>query len=244
VQANNWTGYDTSEVFWWTTTFPDPVPPDVLLDWQRVVLVAGERYGIVRVEEAGSIGYRYDRDGSFAEFVVDHPDRVPHDNDLWPQGFFLHNLDPAMSPSTRVASLLDYVDPAGALTRRWVSDLRPFGYEIGLPVHDAAPPIVLNGGYDPTPDSATDTRWISVGTTVDIWFPWNRPDLHPGRGRRLLDNRLLAGLNGARLNAFLADVRVGARRAGASWSCPPPGVAAPSADENGAMLDAPPPGPH
>jgi hypothetical protein len=235
---NNWSSFDTSEVFWWSVAFADTVRSDHLLEWQQIVLTAGERHGVLRVEEAGSIGYRHDRDGPIAAYLADHRDRVPDRGyDHWPRGFFLPALDPAIDPMTRVSSLLDYVDAAGRPARTWVHNLMPLGYEIGLTQYFHQPPLVLDGGYDPATVDSDDTRWIQIGTTVDIWFPWNSPNFHPGRGTELLDNRVLARLNGARLNAFLAEVRTPAVRVGGSWSSPPAHIGHPSADENGAMLD-------
>jgi hypothetical protein len=58
--------------------------------------------------------------------------------------------------------------------------------------------------------------------------------------RQPLDNRILARINGGRLNAFLRDVRTATQNAEGTWaSATWPDQDFPQADENGVILDAP-----
>jgi hypothetical protein len=181
------------------------------------VLAAGEETGVYRVEAADALGYRRDRDG----YLGDHLDHYPD--------------PPFFGPGQRgrylTSTLLTWVDAAGALVERPVTDVGEAAGSAGVTESAPNPPPLVELGGPP------DARYADVITQTDIWFRWNHP-----RGRDVrhhLDNRRTAGLNAPRLNAFLRRVRAASEELGARWSTtpwvdPPPA----QADASGVLLDA------
>ncbi|MFF2557412.1 hypothetical protein ACFVUS_40870 [Nocardia sp. NPDC058058] len=236
AHVNNWCSCE-DEVFVWHVGVP--AINDVLLRWQRAVLDAGERTGILRVQElALSNGrFRFDRDGYVLDFLADHPELAPN---VEPQEsrsrcVFAKYLDASFGvvPATR----LEYYDREGKITDSWISEMKDIGSAADLLESFQQPPVLL-GGMDSLPGEESLTFELAV--TTDIFFPWNPPVGRPGN--QALDNTQLAQLNGSRLNAFLAELKTATASAGGVWN-PVPSYSRNrnQVDDNGSIiLDAPP----
>ncbi|MRH92797.1 hypothetical protein GFY24_36180 [Nocardia sp. SYP-A9097] len=234
--ANNWNSCE-DEVFVWH--FDLPAIHDVLVPWQRSILEAGERTGILRVQELTLMdGYfRHDRDGYILDFLVAHPNQIPNiePEDSRSQGIFTKYLDSSFGalPATR----LEYYGRDGGIIDTWVSDMSEIGSAAGLPEWFHQPPVML-GGMDSLPGEDAPVSF-ELAVTADIFFPWNPAIRRPGF--KPLDNTHLAHLNGSRLNAFLSALRAATLTAGGEWK-PVPNYSRNrrQVDENGfILLDAP-----
>lgn len=201
---NNWNAYDTDEVAVWESDLPLGLSGEELLAWQDAVLSAGERYSVMRVLEAPEWDYRRDRDGPVRQWLRRHGDRIEA-MPPYPSGFLLGRIQ-----AYTVAALLAYAGPEG-IGQTWVSDVANFAVSVGLPWPGAKyPPLSVETMWE------DDSIAVSVGTAIDIWFAWNKAwhRTEPGP----IDNRVLARLNGPRLNGFLADVRAACQALGGTWT--------------------------
>ncbi|MFC7548941.1 hypothetical protein [Plantactinospora sp. GCM10030261] len=225
---NNWNVYDTFEMLFWDADFPWRLGTEPLLAWQEVLLEAGERHGVLRVEQVDTAGYDRTRDGFIGGFVRRHPDRIPAAGDWLPQGFV-----PDKWPHVRTASRLCYGTDTG-IEEGWFADMAELAARVGLRDYPGRPPVTLvtDAGAGPEDDPSVV---VTVGLSTDIWLPWNPP------GHRLgstpLDNRRLAACNAPRLNAFLAEIRHSAIELGGTWAWSDNFVTPPwTADERGIVL--------
>jgi hypothetical protein len=241
LHVNNWNSFDSDEVCWWTATFPWALGPGGLIPWQNVVLDAGERTGLFRVEAAGWMGYSRNVDGPVAAFVGAHPDRLAISNPRFPAGFLLGDELRYDEHKLAVSTRLSYMTPDGEVADQWVQDMQEFGRVAGLPSAFSYRPfdVDIDYGYEGLPEM--EETWATFSTSTDIWFPWNSPMGRSGVPRdEPLDNRVLSRLNGARLNAFLGEVRGATLAAGGSWTCAPWREDR-QANDFGVVLDAPKP---
>ncbi|MFC4110823.1 hypothetical protein ACFOX0_33555 [Micromonospora zhanjiangensis] len=203
---------------------------------------AAEGTGVLRVDAIDDIGYRRQDDGSLAAFIRARPQAAPATDDR-PTGFILHNFD--VLPPEDAATLLTYTDPQGRISEAWVHDMYNFTAPLGFRnAFEYRPFSIAHDSFDATP-SEDDLELTGFYLSTDIWLPWTTTSSHSAPGERadaILDNRTLGSINGARLNTFLHQVRDTARRLGGEWSVRP---AAPifrsQVDDNGVILDAPPP---
>ncbi|MCW6003147.1 hypothetical protein K1W54_00910 [Micromonospora sp. CPCC 205371] len=241
LPVNNWNSFDSGEVCWWTATFPWALGSGALLPWQDVVLDAGERTGIFRVEAAEWMEYRQEVDGPVGAFVKAHPDRLSISNPRFPAGFLLGDDLRYGEHKLVVSTRLSYMAPGGEIADRWVQDMQEFGLAIGLPSAFSYRPFDVDIDYGYAGSSDMEETWATFSTSTDIWFPWNSPMGRTGIPRgEPLDNRVLSRLNGTRLNAFLGEVREATLAAGGTWTCAPWRDER-QADEFGVVLDAPKP---
>lgn len=239
LPANNWNSFDSDEVCWWTATFPWALGPDVLIPWQETVLNAGERTGIFRVDAAEWMGYRQDVDGPVAAFVKAHADRLAISNPRLPPGFLLGDDLRYGEHKLVVSTRLSYANSDGEIVDRWVRDMQELALDVGLPnaFSYRSFDVDIDYGHEGAPEA--EETWATFSTSTDIWFPWNSPMGRSGvRRGEPLDNRVLSRLNGARLNAFLGEVREATLAAGGTWTCAPWREER-QANEFGVVLDAP-----
>ncbi|MEH1123911.1 hypothetical protein [Micromonospora sp. CPCC 206061] len=240
--ANNWNSIDSNEVFWWEAVFPwAEADPESLLQWQEAVLAVGDRTGIYRVESIDRMGYRRQRDGYIGDFIREHSDLIPREDLHLPRGFVCDVLDPNMRNPAVACTMLSYADEKGDVAETWVRDMGQLahmvGHEFGYPYQPLE--IAAEGGSESLPGLQRVS--VILATSTDIWFPWNSPMGRGGVPRdEPLDNRVLSRLNGARLNAFLGEVREATLAAGGAWTCAPWREER-QVNEFGVVLDAPKP---
>lgn len=203
---NNWTVYDTDDVFTWESTVPGGLSGDEMLAWQDAVLAAGEKHSVMRVVAAPNWDFRRDRDGPVLEWLRRHGERI---EPMWPypSGFLLGRV-----LQYHLASLLSYSGPDG-IVDIWASNVSDLALAAGLPLPRLGndPPLSVETNSE---DDGGFTATISTAT--DIWFARNDP--RPRLAPRPIDNSALARLNGARLNAFLVEVRAACRAVGGAWT--------------------------
>ncbi|MFB7724444.1 hypothetical protein [Nocardia sp. NPDC056100] len=235
ARVNNWNSCE-DEVFVWHADVP--ANNDVLLRWQHAILEAGERTGILRVQELSLSNGRFlfNRDGNILDFLAIHPDLAPNvePEESRSKGIFTKYLDASFGaiPATR----LEYYGHDGHVVESWVSDMKSIAIAAARPDSFQQPPVVL-GAMDSLPGEETLTFELAV--TTDIFFPWNPPIGRPGT--QALDNTHLAQLNGSRLNTFLTELKTTTLAAAGSWN-PVPSYSRNrnQVDDNGLIiLDAP-----
>ena len=210
---NNWNCYASDELFSWTAAVALPGALTHLGDWQDVVLTAGERHGVLRVERVAPLGYERARDGFVGDVIRAHPDLLPAQGDWYPAGFLLGRWLDLVT-----ASRLAYATGDG-IEVDWFTDMADVAARAGVARCASTPPVTLytDGGADL--DGAPAVA-VHIAVTSDIWFPWNPPGTRAEAGP--IDNRPLARHNGSRLNAFLAEVRAATTAAGGTWTPPRP----------------------
>ncbi|MFE3196165.1 hypothetical protein ACFXHA_44695 [Nocardia sp. NPDC059240] len=214
--ANSWNSYETLEYQYWAVEFPVWPTAAALLVWQDVVLTAGERYEVLRVDEVEAFGYSRLRDGSFAEFIRAHPQRTEPVNDGIPVGFALDRIDGEYA-GIHTSTLLCFAGADGRLTKDWMNRMTDVGPRAGLSEYYDNTPFSITADSEAYPGS-THSAWAQFTVTTDIFFPWVQPGVdHPLRRYGLLDNTFLARLNGSRLNGFLREVRRAAVEIGGVW---------------------------
>lgn len=217
--ANNWNSYEVLEYRSWSVGFPLGVTTASLLAWQDLVLAAGERHQILRVDEAECFGYSRLRDGPFSEFVHAHPERLEPPNDVVPVGFVLNRIDGVYN-GIRTSTLLDFVDADGELAQDWISCMSELGRRVGLGESYPNEPFSIAADSDPEAAPPVPATWAEFSVTTDIFFPWVQPPLFHRPRNELRDNMILARLNGSRLNGFLRDVCQAALEIGGVWEHP------------------------
>ncbi|GLW27973.1 hypothetical protein [Actinoplanes regularis] len=203
--VNNWNSFKTDEGFIWSSHIPRVTAGERVTAWQDTVLRAGERHGILRVVEALDGAFRWDRDGSIADWLVAHGDRVEPFG-TFPAGFLLGRPDLYL-PAARLA----YATGDG-MTETWFTNVADLAGAAGLPPHGRVyPPLSIDPSYWDEDDSFT----VSLATATDIWFPHNHPAhrVHDGP----IDNRVVSARNAPRLNAFLTEVRTACQALGGDW---------------------------
>jgi hypothetical protein len=231
--------HETGEICWWQADLPFDLPPSVLLSWQEEILAAGAVTGVFRVEEIPRIGYQRPRDGDVVTFVRSSSDVLRGDQPLLPNGFVLPALESSLLPRPAASTRLTYVEVTGELTETCIREMdvlcRRLGFErwSDLPAFD----VTFDLGLEAVPD---DARWRTYFMLpADIWLPWTSAFSHGYHLREPLDNRVLAGHNAPRLNAFLSRVRQAVLDLGGTWMPIPHGRYATQIDEFGVVLDAP-----
>ncbi|BCY12319.1 hypothetical protein L3i22_074070 [Actinoplanes sp. L3-i22] len=203
---NNWNVFKTDEAFVWRSEMP-PVPTERLLDWQRIVLEAGDRHEVMRVLDAPDWGYQRDRDGPVVAWLERHGERI-EPMDSYPAGFLVGH-----GQAYTCAARLAYLN-RDDIVEGWFTNLGEAALAAGV--------FYPGGGYPPiSVDTAPAWReegfTAHIATATDIWFPHN---MMGSRGEPA-DNRTLSRINAARLNAFLREFRDACRDLGGDWSWTP-----------------------
>jgi hypothetical protein len=236
--ANPWSSFEDDNACSWRADLPFDLGPQVLFPWQEAVLAAGAATQVFRVEEIRCLGYRQARDGDVVAFVRARGDRLPERDPVWPAGWVLPELH-STTRESRVSTLLTYRAGDGSLAEDWVDDMHPLSIRAGLQrSFPGQPPIDISS--EPGDDSPGLARWWTyIGLTTDIFLPWTSDFSHDGSDREPLDNRVLAGRNAPRLNAFLRRVRDVVLDLGGTWTPLPDRRYATQIDEFGVVLDAP-----